>query len=173
MKIWIGIDNGITGSVGIITEDGNNTYVKTPTKKELSYTKKVQHITRIDGPKLYQLLKPYVGQDVHVLLERPMVNPHFFTATLSAMRSLEATLIVIELCGFNLEYLPSTEWQDILLPEEINGKLVEKEVLKEASMATAIEMFPKIDFKGFKDGDGILIAEYCKRKYPQEMITNV
>lgn len=165
MKVWIGIDNGITGSVGIITEDGKVTYVKTPTKWELSYTKKVKHITRIEGTKLYDLFKPYVGQDVHLMLERPMVNPQYFVATLSAMRSLEATLIVIEICGFKFEYLPSTEWQDVLLPEMYEGVKVEKENLKPVSLAIGSKLFPQIDYKGFKDADGLLIAEYCRRKY--------
>lgn len=167
-KIWIGIDNGITGSIGIIVEGGNITYVKTPTKKAQNYTKKEQQITRVDSVKLFSIFKPYIGQDVQVLMERPFVNHKFFYATQSALRSLEATLICLELANFKYEITDSVQWQNDLLPEYWGGKLVEKEVLKEASLGVGKELFPAVDYKGFKDADGLLIAEFCKRKYPQE-----
>ena len=45
-KIYIGIDNGITGSIGII-EKNYYRFLEIPTKKELSYTKAKQYISRI------------------------------------------------------------------------------------------------------------------------------
>ena len=39
-KIYIGIDNGVTGTIGIIHPDGEYVFFNTPTKKELSYTRK-------------------------------------------------------------------------------------------------------------------------------------
>jgi len=165
MKIFIFFDNGVSGSIGIINEMGEAKYFKTPVFKQLSYTKKEKFITRINGNKLFELLEPYSKDEVRVMLERPLNNPKFWTASLSALRELEATLIVIEKLGFKYEYIDSTEWQNKLLPEYYNGKLVEKEVLKEASLGVAKELFPQIDFTQFKDGDGILGALYCKQKY--------
>jgi hypothetical protein len=169
MKIWIGIDNGVSGSIGIIGQDGNilsQIYVKTPIKKEQNYTKKEQTITRIDGNKLFELFEPHLKDEVRVIMERPMVNPQFFYATQSALRALEATLIVLEKCGFKYEIIDSTKWQDVLLPEIYEGVKVEKENLKSVSLAIGNKLFPQIDYKGFKDADGILIAQYCKQKYP-------
>jgi len=51
IQIFGGMDNGVTGSIGIITPT-EILFTKTPTKSELSYTKVKQNITRIDGPKL-------------------------------------------------------------------------------------------------------------------------
>lgn len=163
-KVYIGIDNGVSGSIGIITAD-NNYYYKTPTKKTQNYTKKIQEITRVDSVKLFSIFKPYIDQEVKVIFERPFVNPKFFYASQSALRSLEATLICLELAKFDYEIIDSTTWQNDLLPEYWGNQLVEKEILKQASLGTAQQLFPQLDYKGFKDGDGILIAEYCRRKY--------
>lgn len=159
MKIYIGIDNGVTGSIGIIDEQGNYSLYKTPTKVEQNYTKAKGNITRIDGNELLNIFKPYIDQNVTILLERPLVNPGHFFATLSAMRSLEATLIVIEMCKFSLRYIDSKEWQRILLPEGC-----EKEELKVASLDIGRRLFPKIDWEGgkFRDADGILIARHAQ-----------
>ena len=42
-KVFIGIDNGVTGSMGVITENSYN-FLKIPVIKELSYTKVKQYI---------------------------------------------------------------------------------------------------------------------------------
>ncbi|MHC4574385.1 MAG: hypothetical protein ACYS76_09690 [Planctomycetota bacterium] len=46
MKCYVGIDNGVTGSIAILQE--NNLFFEIPIKKELSYTKKKQYISRLD-----------------------------------------------------------------------------------------------------------------------------
>jgi len=172
-KVYVGIDNGVSGSIGIIAPryEGscyvdNVIYVKTPVKKEQNYTKKEQTVTRIVGNKLFELFTPYLNQEVKVLLERPMVNPRHFYATQSAVRALEATLIVLEKCNFSYEIVDSTQWQNELLPEYWEEKLVEGELLKPVSLAIGKKLFPQVDFTGFKDADGILLAEHCRRKYP-------
>ena len=162
MKVFIGIDNGVTGSIGIITTEGSVEFHKTPTKIEQNYTKTKGNITRVNGRELYRIFKPFVGQDVHLILERPMVNPAHFFATLSAMRSMEATLIVIELCKFSYQYIDSKKWQSVLLPEGCEGA-----ELKVASLQIGKRLFPQVDFDAMKvkDADGILIAEYLRRSY--------
>ena len=161
MKVFIGIDNGVSGSIGIIKETGEVLWFKTPTKSELSYTKTKQNVTRIEGNLLYDILKPYMGEHVSVLIERPMVNPMYFKSTLSAVRALEATLIVVEMCKFSYSYIDSKEWQKALLPEGLKGP----EQLKPASLQIGRRLFPIIEFGKFPDADGILIAEWARRKF--------
>lgn len=163
-KFYIGIDNGVSGSIGMIATSPTYTkavhYVKTPTKVEQNYTKKADKITRIDAVKLKQLFG-YIspGAEVYILLERPLVNPKMFKATLSAMRALEATMAIIESMGFAYQYLDSKEWQKELLPAGTKG-----EDLKTASLQIAQRLYPGKLIKGHKDADGLLIAHYCMLK---------
>jgi hypothetical protein len=157
-KYIIGIDNGVSGSVGCVHVEGGQTYYyKIPVKKQLNYTKTKKWINRIDVDKLKELLQFKAIEIVY--LERPMVNPGRFQATASALRALEATLIVIESLKLSYAYIDSKEWQSVLLPKELKG-----DELKTASLDIGKRLFPTIDFKGFKDADGLLIAEYGKRK---------
>ena len=154
-KIYIGIDNGVTGSIGIIDTSGY-TLIKTPVKKELSYTKKKQYITRIDIDAFTKILKVYKDKNCIVLLERPMVNPGRFKATVSALRSLEATIIVLEMLCLSYDYIDSKEWQKRLLPAGIKGTAA----LKKASLNKGKQLFPKA--KCQNDCDGLLIAYYSQ-----------
>ena len=59
--IFIGIDNGVSGSIGIIDEEGKAHLFPTPTKSDLNYQKtKVKHIARIDVGTLRSLLKDFL-----------------------------------------------------------------------------------------------------------------
>ena len=155
---YIGVDNGVTGSIAIIDRFGVK-YFPMPTKSELSYTKTKQYITRIDVNGLRAILGDCIPSDSKCLLERPMVHPGRFKATASALRCLEATLIVLEELQIPYQYIDSKEWQKALLPHGI-----EKEELKKASLDIARRLFPALDYTKMKDGDSLLIAEYCRRK---------
>lgn len=169
-KIFIGIDNGGTGSIGIITPIKNYFFL-TPTFSQQNYTKAKANITRVDVITLRGVLDQ-IRYDtamllleeiqVHCIIERPMVNPSRFQATTSALRALEATLNVIELLGFSYSYVDSKEWQKVLLP---SGST--KEELKKDSMDIGCRMFPehKELIVKHKDADGMLMAEYCRRKF--------
>jgi len=158
--IYIGIDNGVTGSIGMIgTIAGTeiSEFYHVPVKNELSYTKAKKWIDRIDSVMLKESLK---GFDVKmVALERPMVNPARFAQTQSAMRALEATLVVIEDLKYPYRYIDSKEWQKEMLP----SGLKENE-LKKASLDIGKRLFPQFADQFKKDADGILIAEYLRRK---------
>jgi hypothetical protein len=156
--IYIGIDNGVSGSIGQISPHGVM-YVKMPVIKQLNYTKTKKWIHRVDYKGLKFILESNLPEEMIVYLERPMVNPGRFQATASAIRALEATLIVLEELKIPYQYIDSKEWQKVLLPAELKG-----EELKDASLDIGKRKFPKIDFKGFKDADGLLIAEYCRIK---------
>jgi hypothetical protein len=151
----VGIDNGTTGSVGIV---GSCTqFFLMPTFSELSYTKEKKNITRIDT----QMLKMKLSglNNPIVLLERPMVNPGRFAATLSAMRALEATLIIIEQLGFARMYVDSKQWQTEMLPNGIKGS----DKLKSASKDIGKRLFPQFQNLYKTDADSILIAEWARR----------
>lgn len=160
MKISIGIDNGISGTIGII-EENSSRFISTPTISEQNYTKKKANITRIDFEEMLKILDPYKGVNCFVLLERPMVNPQRFQSTTSALRALEATLIVLEYLRLPHAYIDSKEWQKSLLPHGVKGM----DELKKASLDIGCRLFPQHEtlIRHHKDADGILIAEYCRR----------
>ena len=72
---------------------------------------------------------------------------------------LEATIIVLELLKIPFEYIDSKAWQRELLPKGLR-----KEELKKASLDVGRRLFPQIDWTKFKDADGLLIAEWGRRK---------
>lgn len=157
--MFIGIDNGCTGTIGWVSKKGFG-IVKTPNFEQTGYQKSVKRtIHRIDTEKLRELLS--ARQPVKmILLERPMVNPGRFLATISGIRALEATLIVVESLGLPYDYIDSKEWQKALLPEGCKGK-----ELKAASLDVARRLFPTMNAAGLPDADGLLIAEFARRKY--------
>ena len=158
-KMYIGIDNGVTGSIGIVPASGSYaSFVKTPTFSCLNYQKEVSYVTRIDVVQLHSILKDL--RNPFVLIERPMVNPGMFNATLSAVRALEATLTVLDFLKTPVRFIDSRLWQKDMLPGGIKGP----EALKKASLEVGRQLFPTLAhlFKG--DADGMLIAEWARRK---------
>ena len=91
-----------------------------------------------------------------------MVNPKRWAASVSAIRALEATLIIVELLEIPYIYVDSKEWQRELLPKGCKG-----DALKTASKDIGCRLFPqhKELIIKHKDADGILMAEYCRRKF--------
>ena len=164
-KLYIGIDNGTTGSIGWAGEDIAPGMILTPTFKEQSYTKAKKIISRIDHLALKQefieLIAPYRPDEVFVVMERPRINPMQFATSISAARSLEATLCIIEDLGLPRMYCDSRQWQTVLLPKGIKGS----PELKKASMDIGCRLFPAfVDLiTKHKDADGLLIAEWARR----------
>lgn len=165
MRTIIGIDNGVTGAITVVS-DWTLAHVKTPVRKELSYTKKQQWITRVEVVELRVWLRrslressPSFGklERPFVLMERPMIMPGRFKATMSALRCLEATLIVLEELHLPVQYIDSKEWQKVLLP-----KGLKKGESKKAAESVAKRLFP--DIKRV-NADSLLIAEYGRRTY--------
>jgi hypothetical protein len=118
-------------------------------------------------------------KEATVVLERPMLNPLRWTASVSAIRCDEATRGVIEALGMKLIYVDSKEWQTLMLPNRkaiprlAKGATAEEKKeqaklttafakeTKALSLMTAQRLFPQVTFK--KDGDAILIAEWARR----------
>lgn len=157
--IYIGIDNGITGSVAAIHEDGRlHSYTKTPIFKCLNYTKTKSWITRVDAGKLSDFLGA-LPVETKCAIERPFINPKGFKATVSAVRAMEVTQTVLERLRIPYEWLDSREWQVHLLPRGVMG-----DELKMASDEICRRTFPRVTLKEPGDGDSLLIAEYLRRR---------
>lgn len=161
-KTYVGLDNGVTGTFGIIKPNGDFTFGFIPTKVCLNYTKAKKNITRIDVVKLKTLLMTDAPLNPFVVIERPMVNPMRFQASVSALRAYEAVLVVLEDLVIPYEVIDSKSWQHELLPRK-EGKASGLE-LKYMSHQVGKRLFPQIDWSQFKDADGILIAEWARRK---------
>lgn len=161
-KIYIGIDNGASGSIGIIFPDGTNQYLQMPSFSEQDYTKKAQQISRVDWRALTEILpKPPEGIPMLAVIERPFVNPGMFSTTTKAVRALEAVLIVLESLGIPRMIVDSKAWQKVMLPTGLKGA----PEMKKASKDIGCRLFPQHEamIKKQKDADGILMAEWARR----------
>ncbi len=161
-RTYIGADNGTTASIAVIFPDGEMDFALMPVFKEQNYTKKKRLITRVDWTELSKLLDYWgEGEDVRVFLERPYTGPQTFTV-ISAMRSLESTLICIEQSRLSYQYIDSKAWQKVMLPSGTKGSAD----LKKASLDIGCRLFPRFKEKieQHKDADSLLIAEWARRK---------
>ena len=167
---YVGIDNGVTGTIGVITVDYSSgsvetDFILTPSFKELSYQKsKKAYRTRLN----YKEVKNYLlgvktrSDTIILSMERPLINAQRFTASLSAIACLESYLILLEELEIPFTYIDSKEWQKNLLPVGIKGS----DEQKKASMNVGCRLFPSHRelIQKHKDADGLLIAEYLHRK---------
>ena len=160
-KVFFGIDNGVTGTIGIVGDDIEPKIIHTPVKNEQDFTKAKKAVSRLDCNELLDVFREYVDKyDVHVVCERPMINPARWNASMSAIRCWEAMLIILEVLKLPHQFVDSKEWQKVLLPKGIKGS----DEQKKASKDIGKRLFPQLS--GFKhtDFDGLLIAEYARRK---------
>jgi len=154
-RVFVGIDNGVSGAITIISESGTVLlHVKTPVKNCLNYTKKKAFHNRVNFKELTAILT-FTDKTPFCMIERPMVNPMRWVASVSAIRCLEATEIVLEELQIPYQFIDSKEWQKALLPSGLK-----KEELKKASVDVAKRLFPK---QTIVNSDSLLIAEYCRR----------
>lgn len=164
--VFIGIDNGSSGSIGVI-EFGNGVtctktiFMKPPIFMKQDYTKKRKRISQIDVRALRNLFKEYRGWAVRIAMERPLVNPGRWVATATGLRVHQQYLDVIYFLGFpDPVSLDSKEWQKVLLPKGTKG-----EELKARSKEIGNRLFPSTKDVRHPDCDGMLIAEWLKRQH--------
>lgn len=158
-RIYVGIDNGTTGTIGVVGDNIAPQFYKTPIKKEQDYTKAKKIISRFDCAAFVDILSHYNHNDIFVVCERPMINPTRWTASMTAIRCWEALLIVLEMLGIPHQYIDSKEWQKALLPKGIKGA----DEQKKASKDVGNRLFPMFEDVKHGDRDGLLIAEYARR----------
>lgn len=155
------IDNGTTGTIGSFNKEKGTTFILTPIVKVQDYTKAKKTISRIDTVALARHLSTIAPEPTSAMayLERPMINPTRFMASISAARSLEATITVLESLAIPYQFVDSKEWQRGLLPSA-GKKGTDSATLKKESMDIGIRLFPqhKELIQKHKDADGILGA---------------
>jgi hypothetical protein len=157
-KTYVGIDNGVSGSIGIIPFTGSGArFLLTPTKSCQNFQKDAKNITRIDAVTLHGILAHV--ENPFAVIERPLVNPGMFSATMSAVRALEATLLVLEWLEIPHMFIDSKEWQKVMLPNGTKGP-----ELKVASKDIGTRLFPQFRDQFKADADGLLIAEWARRE---------
>jgi len=162
-KIYIGIDNGVSGSIGWsgIDSNGMNIYgqLKTPIISQQNYTKTKKNVTKVHIWEMMALLEGIIlmSSQTFLVVERPMVNPGRFQASLSAIRALEVVEIIINKLKIPFQYIDSGQWQRVMLPKGIKGS----DELKTASLQIGKRLFPSVVCKN--DADGILMAEWARR----------
>lgn len=164
MKSYLAIDNGVTGYMSIVYPNGKANHCKTPIKKGLDYHKKGHFLNRIDVPKLRDTIEIWTNvvwlrdQFVYVILEQPFMNGLHFKTSISAARSFEATLIVLEDLGLPYQVVTSKQWQKPMLglPSGADSK-----DLKLAAVSVAKREYPGLELYG--DADSLVMAMWAKR----------
>lgn len=158
----VGIDNGVSGTIGVINGRFGTTFIRVPVVKQQDYTKKKKNITRVNSVELIKFFNDQIQfpHSTLCLVERPMINPTRFIASISAVRALESVLTILEALELPYQYIDSKEWQKKMLPKNITGI-----DLKKKSHDIGIRLFPQFKdlIKKHKDADGLLIAEYGRR----------
>jgi hypothetical protein len=148
----VGIDNGSTGSIGILKPD-NVLFFETPFK-EMLQGKAGRKIRRVDHKALTAMLLPHAPFMAYI--ERPYTGK-FVSAMLPGQRSFEAVLIVLEQIGCGFEVIDSKAWQMPVL-----GKIKGSDALKQASLMRGSQIYPQWAdlIRKHKDADGLLIAHH-------------
>lgn len=174
-KAWIGIDNGVTGTIGFVSSMNHVEMWQTPIKTSLNYQKKGKIVQRVDHDAMRQIFRFILSRftidigkfsgvaEIRAIVERPFTMASASAAVLSGQRAMEATLIALEMEGIPYEFIDSKQWQKPMLGTELKGS----PVLKRASLAKAKQLWPLFDWTPFKkDADGLLIAEWAKTRVP-------
>lgn len=169
-NIVFGIDNGSTGTVSCIIPYNNYvSFIQTPSRECLDYTKQIQYISRIDynvfkqwfknnlkkGNKIYkQQLKPIV------ILQRPMVNPQRFKQSGHALRAFQATILLLEQLELQYIIIDSKKWQ-----HHFFGKNTSQLDLKKQSLQLGIKIIQQICNNSQQKNEGCEEMKQCIRKH--------
>ena len=163
--IIVGIDNGTSGSIGVLGKDNSLAQMHlVPSFAEQDVTQKKQNITRLDFDKFCDFLLELVEDDpnVQIFLERPLKNPKLFNSTISAVRCLEAQLIAFKLLALPYQVIDSKHWQKVFFPVGTTSKDTKK-----LSKEVGCRLFPHLKYKieAHGDADGLLIARYGQKQF--------
>lgn len=161
---FIGIDNGASGSIGVLRIGKPPIYIPTPAHTEMDYQKtKPRQITRVTYNMFQMYLQGFNPETTAVLLERPMINPERFFQSIGAARAYESELIALEQSRFLVEVIDSKEWQYAIFGQNTNTG--SESITKTMSRRYGKLYYPKIDIGNMDDYDGILIAHFARLKY--------
>jgi len=164
MKVYVGIDNGTTGTIGVVGK-GYTDFIETPRMRRRDFQKsREKYLYRLDWELFHIKIQAHIDRckgSLAVVIERPFSNAKCWDASIAALRCWESQLQVLERLGvFEPILCSSGPWQKELLPG-VKGE----ESLKLASKVLGLELFPEHAeiINKHKDADGILIAEWARR----------
>ena len=156
MKTYVGIDNGVTGSIGwIAPPNAIGSIVRTPVKKVRAHTKQVAYYNRVDHISLCNLFGFIFSFSDEVIfnLEIPFTAPDRAKQSMSAFFAFEATRVCIEqesikfpIKKYELRYTTAPQWRKKL------------QLQKGQELDFVKEKFPNVAQLNYKDYDGLLIA---------------
>ena len=165
--LFLGIDNGPSGSVGVQEYNVRGMrygmdFFETPTYMLQDYTKAKKRISQLDMRFMRKYLRKYKeGWNIHIAMERPLVNPQRFNASAVGLRVHQQWLDLFLFLRFPAPVsLDSKEWQKPFLPVGTSG-----DELKRSSKEIGMKLFPKHAeaIRKHKDADGMFISEWMRR----------
>lgn len=181
VDLIIGMDNGSTGTIcSWVIKNNKINFLLTPSKRELNYQKQIKYIDRIDHQFMINWIKEQIKYaqklykneiKVILILQRPMVNPQRFEASLNAVRAFEAVLIIIEQLNLKYIVIDSKEWQHyffgkdtVLLDLKLESKKYGIKTINEFKKENKnyAQYLDVIESHG--DADALLITKYGKEK---------
>lgn len=179
IDLVIGMDNGSTGTIcSWIINTNQIDFKLTPSKNVLNYQKQINYIDRID----HQQIKNWIENNIKktqnlykreirviIIIERPMVNPQRFQASLNAVRSFQALLVILQQLDIKYITIDSKQWQHYFFGKDtmfINLKLESLklgiDILNKYKSSEYHEMINIIRNHG--DADALLITKYAIEK---------
>lgn len=162
MTTYIGIDNGVTGTIAILSGE-KYSFGPTPAVIEQDYNKTQKRTRHVDVITIQKLLSmASVGVRTVVVLERPFKNPRMFNATVSGIDSFACTRTLLKLIGVPFVVVDSKDWQKPMLPHGTKGSANLKAASKDAGIRLFPEMKEEIERHG--DADSLLMAEWARRQ---------
>lgn len=159
MTIFVGIDNGTTGSIGFV--GGDLPFLVLSKQYTRPSTLKSGKGNEINPRALFEIFQPIANRIGMVAIERPFTAVGMGNAPVLGRGAFEATRTVLELLEIPFMVVDSKQWQKLFLPAGIKGS---KE-LKEASKALGTQQWPicSEEIKRQGDADGLFLARLAMK----------
>lgn len=163
-KVYIGLDNGCTASIGVLGLSIGPIFAKPKVKKCANYHKNGRNITRIDHSGFYawlcgiQTCAKDEGKDLVCTAEKPYTG--IATTAILAGRAYESELVAFERLHIPVFTIAASDWQGC---KKHKGLLPYGKNTKESSMELGIQLFPSLEkeIRKHGDADGLLIAHWA------------
>lgn len=157
MKTWIGIDNGVSGSIGVLSEANAPQFIHA--REYTRKNPKKKSALEVDPFALLILLQNLRPNGI--VLERPYRGA-YRTTEISAATFDGVVRTVMELYSLPFIQVDSREWQKPLLGTVPAGET------KRASAAKGMLRWPSLkeQIEDHGDADGLWMAAYAMRLFP-------
>ena len=157
--IYIGIDPGLTGAVGVLYPYEEQAVYDLPTMQNVRAAEKGRVRLHLDSPALCGLLSIFDPMECRVFIEYTQAGMKGALANYSLGHSSGIIMGVLSALGFTYELVRPQEWK-----KEFGLFKAEKD----ASRKQAIALYPLLPLSRKKDhgrAEAILLAEYGRRRF--------